>query len=169
MSSETKAQRRAAAIDALINTPTEEFLARRREIRTQFLSGEEIKIALAARPELPRPLVAAEREVLLALLNLADFPGRDALVSQVEFARVDGYCACPCASFSLVVDPDAPQAFGTLRPAPNEADVVDADGALVGGIILFTEDGYLSYVDVHSYDEPISPMPPVERLRLRRG
>ena len=35
-----------------------------------------------------------ERETLLALLDYSDFDGRDALLEQVDSARVDSHCGC---------------------------------------------------------------------------
>jgi hypothetical protein len=43
--------------------------------------------------------------------------------------------------------------------------VLDARGEDIGGVLVFTTDGYLSALEVYSYDEPIARMPPVERLR----
>ena len=137
---------KANAIAALINTPTEEFLAHRREMSTAGLTADEINAALAARPDLPRPLLPIERDVLLAILGHADFVGRDQLLEQVDSTTVIGYCPCPCATVSLQVSPTAPKS--------------------IGGIIVFTEDGYLSALEIYAWDEPISPLPPLDRLQL---
>jgi len=114
----------------------------------------------------PRPLQRDERATLLALLNHADFEGRDALVEQVDAARVNGGCGCGCATVNLIVDPAAPSAGRTYRPIPNEAHVVDADGEYIGGVIVFTEDGYLSTLEIFSISDPITPLPPLDRLQL---
>jgi hypothetical protein len=82
-------------------------------------------------------------------LRHADFPGRDELVAQVESATVVGYCPCRCATVALQVSPDAPRAIGSLRPMPNEADVVDENGDVIGGIIVFTKDGCLSALEIY--------------------
>jgi hypothetical protein len=65
----------ARAIRALIDTPTEEFLAHRGEINTAGLSADEINAALDARRDLPRPLLPIERDILLALLGHAPCEG----------------------------------------------------------------------------------------------
>jgi len=118
-------------------------------------------------PEPPRPLRPEERATLLALLNHADFRGRDELVEQVDAAQAVGGCTCGCATIDLIVDPAAPSAVGTYRPIPNEAEVIDAEGEHVGGVIVFTEDGYLSSLEIFTWlDDPINPLPPLEQLRL---
>jgi hypothetical protein len=111
-------------------------------------------------------LLPEERETLLALLSHAEFEGRDALVEQVDAARVDAYCPCGCATVGFTVDRSAPSAGKTYRPIPNEAEVVDDDGESIGGVIVFVEHGYLSSLEIFWYDEPINPFPPVDRLRL---
>jgi hypothetical protein len=82
-----------------------------------------------------------ERATPLALLNYADFVGRDA-VEQVDSARADWYCGCGCATVNLSVDPTAPSARKTYRPIPNEAMVVELNGENIGGIIVFADDGW---------------------------
>ena len=106
-------------------------------------------------------LVAA----LSAVLNYADFDGRDALLAQVDSARVVGYCGCGCATVLLAVESAAP-ASSSGSPIPNEATIIGADGDPLGGLLVFLEDGYLATLEVYSYDDPISPFPPMERLKL---
>lgn len=160
------------AVLALLNTPASELAARRVELQaaahTAGLSPEQIGEILNSRAELPRPLLPEERTTLLALLHYGDFKGRDALVEQADAARVDWYCGCGCATVNLTVDPAAPSARRTYRPVPNEATVVDADGEIIGGVIVFADDGYLSNLEIYWYYEPISPFPPLDRLKLHR-
>jgi hypothetical protein len=160
------ASAKAEAIAALTNTPTEEFLAHRSEISTAGLTADEINAALAARPDLPRPLLPIERDVLLAILGYADFVGRDQLMEQVESTTVIGYCPCPCATVALQVSPIAARSIGGGYPIRNEAEVLDANGESIGGIIVFTEDGYLSALEIFAWDQAISPLPPLDRLQL---
>jgi hypothetical protein len=161
------------AVLALLNTPASELAARRVELQAAAhgagLSIEEIGEVLNSRAELPRPLLPEERTTLLALLHYADFKGRDALVEQADSARAYSYCACGCATVSLTVDPAAPSARRTYRPIPNQATVLDADGEIIGGVIVFADDGYLSNLEIYWYEEPISPFPPLERLKLHRN
>jgi hypothetical protein len=106
---------------------------------------------------------------LRALLNHADFPGRDELTVQAESATVIGYCPCPCATVALHVSRKAPRAVGTKSPIPNEATVLDADGEAIGVILAFADNGYLSALEIYDWTDPegISPLPPLERLELR--
>jgi hypothetical protein len=161
------------AVLALLDTPAPELAARRAALQAAAyaagLSPDQIGAVLNSRAELPRPLLPEERATLLALLNYADFEGRTALLEQVDSARVEWYCGCGCATVNLRVDPAAPSARETYRPIPNEATVVDLCGADIGGIIVFADDGYLSNLEIFWYDEPISPFPPLDRLRLFRG
>ena len=162
-----------SAVQALLNTPAPELAARRAKLQAAAqasgLSPDEIGQILNSRPELPRPLLLEERATLLALLNYADFKGRDALVEQVDSARVKWYCGCGCATVNLSVEPAAPSARKTWRPIPNEAIVVDLNGENIGGVIVFADDGYLSSLEIFWYDEPISPFPPLDRLKPFKG
>jgi hypothetical protein len=47
-----------------------------------------------ATEQVPRRLTPVEREVLQALLSHDDFPGREALLAQVDRAWVEGACTC---------------------------------------------------------------------------
>ncbi len=158
------------AVVDLREIPATELAARRPELQAAAqaagLSLAEIASVLNTRAELPRPLLSEERATLLALLNYADFEGRDELVVQLESAHVDSYCGCGCATVGLTVDPAAPAARATYRPIPNHADVIDGDGEILGGVIVFADDGYLSLLEVYWYEEPISPFPPLGRLQL---
>jgi hypothetical protein len=158
------------AVQALLSTPAAELAARRAELQAAAdaagLSPDQIGQVLNSRPELPRPLLPEERATLLALLNYADFDGRDTLLEQVDSARADWYCGCGCATVTLTVDPAAPSARRTYRPIPNEATVVDLNGEIIGGVIVFADDGYLSNLEIFWYDEPISPFPPLDQLQL---
>jgi hypothetical protein len=107
--------------------------------------------------------------VIFALLNHADFKGRDELLSQVNGARVVGRCGCGCATVTLAVDSSRPEA--TIEsPIPSEATVVGSDGQGIGGVLLFVADGRLSELEIYSFDEdPIEQFPPVELLELAQN
>ena len=81
---------------------------------------------------------------------------------------VDGYVGCGCASVGLAVKPDAPRAPTAPSPVPNEARVFDAEGEVIGGILLFLLDGYLAGLEIFGYFEPhgISPFPPIDQLEI---
>lgn len=113
-----------------------------------------------------RPLQPEERAALLAILNYADFDGRDALLDQVDAARVVGFCGCGCATVDIAVG--APSSTTSVAlPIPNEAVVLDEDGDGIGGVLLFVRDGYLASLEVYDFKGvPIGPFPSRDRLRL---
>jgi len=117
------------------------------------------------RPEAPRPLHPSERATLLAVLEAADFDGRDALVAQVDSARVVARCPCGCATVDLVVDPDAPPAPTEASIVPNGAAVLGEDGDEIGGVLVLVDAGRLATLEVYSYGDPIAAFPPTDRLR----
>jgi hypothetical protein len=99
-----------------------------------------------------------------AILSQADFAGRAALLDQVDTARVIGGCDCGCATVDLAVE-GAPPSHAIAYPIPNDATVLDAQGEIVGGMLVFVRDGYLAQLEVYGNDSPISPFPSVDRLR----
>jgi hypothetical protein len=114
----------------------------------------------------PRLLKPEESAVIRVLLDHADFDGRDELLEQVPAARVVGRCGCGCATVELAVD-KAPADDAVSYPIPNQATVLDEDGNLIGGVLLFVKDGRLAELVVYSFeDEPIRVFPGADRLRL---
>ncbi len=157
------------AARALRDAPAAELAARRAELQAAAqaagLTPEDIEDVLDSRADLPRPLLPEERHTLLAVLTHADFDGRDALLAQVGGARVVGYCGCGCASVHLGVDRQTPGAPRTRSPIPNEARVLDDVGEPVGGVLVFLDEGYLALLEIYSYEDPLSPFPPLDRLQ----
>jgi hypothetical protein len=47
--------------------------------------------------------------------------------------------------------------------------VLDADGAAVGGLLLFVTDGFLAWLEAYAYayDQPL-PLPTIDRVRWDR-
>jgi hypothetical protein len=114
-----------------------------------------------------RPLSTDERSAIMALLEHADFDGRDALLAQVDDAHVVGGCGCGCAPVTLAVGSRIPADDTVAHPIPNEATVLDASGESVGGVLLFVRDGLLRELEVYDYaGTPIFPFPPLQRLRV---
>jgi hypothetical protein len=104
--------------------------------------------------------------MLRALLDHADFDGRDALLAQIDDAQVVGHCPCGCATVDLKVS-GQPTSHAGYGPIPNEADVLGADGGTIGGVLAFVKDGRLSMLEVYSFtDEPINPLPPLSQLNI---
>ncbi len=114
----------------------------------------------------PRPLKPEETAVIRALLDHADFDGRAELFEQLPVAEVVGRCGCGCATVDLAVGKE-PAAGIEHQPIPNQATVLDEAGEPIGGVLLFVSDGFLSQLEVYSFDdEPIRTLPQPDRLRL---
>jgi hypothetical protein len=161
---------REAAKRQLLETPAAELAARRAQIQAHAeaagFSAEEIQEILNSRADLPRALLPEERDALLLSFERLDEPTRAALCAQAAAAKVSGYdCACPCATVGLVVDktkaPPAP-----VRETPfGDVSINDPDGEPIGGVLISIADGcYLSEMEIYSYGEPLSPIPPRKQL-----
>src|SRR5687767_4288407 len=98
---------------------------------------------------MPRDLLPDERYFLDVLLS-QPFNGRDELREQAHHVSVTGLsCSCGCPSVGLAVDRTAP-------PAPVSGMVaegvgVDADGNLVGVMLLVDDGGYMYDLDVWAF------------------
>jgi hypothetical protein len=114
----------------------------------------------------PRPLMAAEREVLALLLSV-EFPGVDQLRMQAGSALVVGGCDCGCPSIAFGVPDDAPLVPGlSSRLAPAEGAVSPQGDGVPGEIILFVDDGRLSYLEYVYYDAPPMEWPAPDRISV---
>lgn len=113
-----------------------------------------------------RPLTPDERALLDGLLA-HDFPGVEALRQQAPHATASPGCDCGCGTVDLDVPPSLPRSAAE-SPVPAEGSVVDASGEPVGGLLLFLDDGRLSSLEVHAYDDPL-PLPRLERVRWELG
>ncbi|MDJ0771549.1 MAG: hypothetical protein QNJ12_22375 [Ilumatobacter sp.] len=111
-----------------------------------------------------RPLTDQERELLEALTS-QDFTGAGDLRHQIDYAQAQRGCNCGCGTIDLRVDrAHAPPAPLTRQPAPGEANVVDDNGDTIAGLILFTNDGYLSSLEIYFAGDPL-PLPELDRIR----
>ncbi|GAA2203099.1 hypothetical protein [Streptomyces bangladeshensis] len=101
-------------------------------------------------------LSAEATATLRALLAGAD-PVSSALLAQVPHTRVVGRCGCGCATVDLRVDRTA------ADPAPPHGNpAVDAwyRAPHAAGVMVCTEDGYLSLLEIYSVsDEPVTAWP----------
>lgn len=93
---------------------------------------------------------------LRALLDGSD-PVSSALRAQIPYARVVGRCGCGCATVDLEVDRTAAaQAPSHDNPAV-DAGYTEPHSA---GVMVCTEDGYLSLLEIYSVsDELITAWP----------
>jgi len=82
------------------------------------------------------------------ILLSAEVPGAEALRIQAQSARAAGYCGCGCPSIGLEVDRErAQQAVLASRPAAKtHNDPEDPEHTL--WLILWAEDGWLSYLEI---------------------
>jgi hypothetical protein len=104
---------------------------------------------------------------VLALLLSAEFPGVDELRAQASSARVAGGCDCGCPSIALEVPNAAPLASGlTSRLAPAEGVVSPQGDGVPGEIILFVDNGRLSYLEYVYYDAPPKEWPALDRISI---
>jgi hypothetical protein len=100
------------------------------------------------------PDVSATLHALLTGLD----PVSSALRAQVPHARVVGRCGCGCVTVDLAVDRTAVPPASVLGSglATDAWYVVPEDA----GVLVFTDDGYLSLLEVYSVSsEPITAWP----------
>lgn len=113
-----------------------------------------------------RPLSADEEAVLTRLLT-PDFPGVEALRGQRVGLRVVGRCNCGCPSVELTPRPGSPASDQVGRLSPVELAVAPLGDEPPGNIILFVDDGKLSYMEyVHYSDRPPEAWPSPQRLSV---
>lgn len=114
-----------------------------------------------------RPLQDDQRR-LLDFLLIRDFPGRAELAEQAKSVLTAGSsCSCGCPSFSLVADRSLPPA----AIAYGDRMVSDAHGPDPGGnevgVLLFTDEGYLSEVEIYSVEgDGFGGLPSPDSLKL---
>jgi hypothetical protein len=114
------------------------------------------------RSQQPGPLTTDERRVLDELLA-HDFPGVNALRVQAAAVYARKGCDCGCGTIDLIpMGTDLPRS-DARSPVPAEGTVLDADGAAVGGLLLFVTDGLLASLEVYAYDKPL-PFPTIDRV-----
>jgi hypothetical protein len=109
----------------------------------------------------PRSLTERERETLEFILS-GDFRGAAALRIQAQSAKVTGSCKCGCATIDLEVDRNSsPRAdLASYQPVAAEGRF---DGIDSCGLLLFTDDGWLSGLEIwYVADEPPREFPPPE-------
>jgi hypothetical protein len=76
-------------------------------------------------------------------------------------------CECGCGTIDLIpMGTDLPRSDAG-SPVPAEGTVLDADGAAVGGLLLFVTDGLLASLEAYAYDQPL-PLPTIDRVRWDR-
>jgi hypothetical protein len=110
----------------------------------------------------PTPVTPEQVDLLDAFLS-HDFPGVEALRAQTPGLLAKRGCLCGCGTIDLIPQRDGLEPSDARSPVEVSGHVVDADGNPVGGVMLWLEDGFLTSLEVYSYDEPL-PLPAVSRL-----
>ncbi|MFF9342573.1 MULTISPECIES: hypothetical protein [unclassified Streptomyces] len=113
----------------------------------------------------------ADVSEVLALVLDQDGPVHAALRSQVPRLRVTGRCGCGCGTAYFALD------TGSVEPAPvragrfvaAEAVLYTETGACPGEVLVFTDDGYLSWLEVCSWSDDIEVDLAAARTWLRAG
>ncbi|MBG0827008.1 hypothetical protein HS041_04425 [Planomonospora sp. ID67723] len=99
---------------------------------------------------------------MLALLT-QDFPGAQELRAQVSSAVVVGRCGCGCATVDLRPGSEPP----ALEAPVQDGVLVSAHTRTRGdGVLLFVEDGHLSYLEVYATEDEPAPLPHPEDLTV---
>lgn len=95
-------------------------------------------------------------DALAAVLN-ADNPVHVALRRQVPHLTVRARCTCGCgtAYFELDTSKVEPAPTGPSTVVAAEAQLVTEAGECPGEVLVFTQDGYLSWLEVCSWSDDI--------------
>jgi hypothetical protein len=119
-----------------------------------------------AQPVDPRDLTSRERDLLSLLLEHTSFDGARELAAQVARIRVAG--GFPTL-LDLEVEKTTPASPYKPRLVPLRAFVHSPGGELLGEILVWVRDGYLSALEYAWYtDDAPSEMPPPDHLRVER-
>jgi hypothetical protein len=111
----------------------------------------------------PRSLTDDEQRVLGRILE-ADFQGVAALREQHVGVQVVGRCYCGCPSIDLEPSSERARSDQVGRLAPVELEVIPAADEPPGEVILFVDDGRLSYLEyVYHSEAPPNDWPPDDR------
>lgn len=109
-----------------------------------------------------RKISVEELEVIRAWLD-HDVDGAKKLRSQLSTElEVFASCGCRCPSIGFV-HPDATDSPG-VDIFDVDAEIVDAAGTSVGGMVLFTKADRLHDVDIHSWFDEL-PFPALWQIR----
>ena len=111
-----------------------------------------------------RPLTENER-LLLEALTSQSFAGAEGLRRQIQWASAQPGCGCGCGTINLRCDEDQAEPAPVAKsPVPGEAHVLDDRGDVIGGLLLFARNGYLSALEIFTFGDP-GPLPSADRIR----
>lgn len=103
---------------------------------------------------------------MLDLLLSSDFAGADELREQAKSAVVVGGCDCGCPSVDLRAPRGASAVGLSSRLVPCELEVAPAGEEPPGQVILFADDGRLSYLEYVFFGETPAKWPDPRRVRV---
>ncbi|MEU1290724.1 hypothetical protein [Kitasatospora sp. NPDC005856] len=108
-------------------------------------------------------------EVLDALLD-DDDPVHLALRAQVPQLRVSGRCTCGCgtAYFELNTVAVQPAPSGPSTVVAADAQIYTENGDCPGEVLVFAQDGYLSWLEVCSWSDETEVTLALAQRTLRR-
>jgi hypothetical protein len=111
-------------------------------------------------------LTQQTRNILVWVLGQADFPGVEELRTQA--AKI-GVCGGPVTMLALQVPGESAPSEFTAGPIPFSVSVTDAAEQVIGELLLWIEDGYLSALEyAWLSDEPPDRLPDPGQLRVIR-
>ncbi|MEJ8658668.1 hypothetical protein [Streptomyces sp. MS1.AVA.4] len=113
-------------------------------------------------------LPADVADVLAAVLN-GDTPVHIALQRQVAHLSVRARCPCGCGTVSFELDTSKadPAPTGSSTVVAAEAQLVTEAGECPGEVLVFTQGGYLSWLEVCSWSDDIEVTLPAARRWLQ--
>jgi hypothetical protein len=129
-------------------------------------SGQSVLLEPTPLSALPvRDLTTVERHLVGAMLSV------DGLENAVEYRRQASTArAAPWpvgdGSIYLVTERGMDPLRDVSLPIV-EGEVLNENGSVIAGLLLFQYDGWLHYLEVYPFDDTPVPLPPVERARLR--
>jgi len=74
-------------------------------------------------------------------------------------------CICGCGTIELLPRGDNLPRSDAANPVPVEAQVLNAEGNEIGGLLLFHKDGLIDSLEVYSYIGPPLPLPTLDEVR----
>lgn len=96
-----------------------------------------------------RPLTSDEHAQVAEAL-VGEWAGAAALRTQLEHLQARPGCRCGCGTLDLQA-PSGEAALDASSPMPREGVVLDAQGAEVGGLLLFLTGGRLASLEVYCF------------------
>lgn len=115
----------------------------------------------------PRPLTLLETSVVTELLSASGKAGAGDYLAQVPFTQVIGTWGEGSPSVDLMVPLDVAAASDPTSGIFTDGGVTDRDGAPIGEVILWVEDGRLSAIEHTWYtDERPKSLPDPAQIAI---